>query len=276
MQENAGHPLTGSLDNAARVNQLFNFPIAGKEEDGWTPATGLFLGNDDALRDLVKAYGAYSWGSNDPHVAGSAFMIAYLTRLVWPVLGQYIMHQRVPNVSLDNIAFHRRGQGIDATGLIRPSFAALADDTASGHADTEVVPDVEALYARLKDWLFDANLRVVIAALRKAARASIKVSENAVGASCSQVFRELYDRAGDPHRVMREADRFFTDPHSLVYRQVAMEEFECGGKRGFFSRRAGCCLWWKAQPNNEYCSNCILLSREEQDAAIHYVLAHDG
>ena len=43
MQGNAGHPLADSLDNAARVNQLFNFPIAGKEEDGWTPATDLFL-----------------------------------------------------------------------------------------------------------------------------------------------------------------------------------------------------------------------------------------
>ena len=276
MLENTGHPLAHSLEGAGRVNQLFNFPFAGERDEGWTPATELFLGDEQAFGDLVRSYGAYSWGSTHPHVSGSAFMIAYLTRLVWPILGQYVMHHRVPNASLDNIAFHRQGQRVDATGLVRPSFALLPGDPAADHPDAQVMPDLVSLYDRLKEWLFDANLRVVIASLRRAARASIKVSENAVGASCSQVFRELYDRSGDPDNVVREGHRFFSDPESLVYRQVTMEIFEHQGMRGFFSRRAGCCLWWKAQPTNEYCSNCILLSREEQDVAIRYVLANNG
>ncbi len=274
--EGAGHPLADSLRRAGQANPLFNFPIAGRRGDGWVPASELFQGHDDALGDLVRTYGLYSWGSTHPHVAGSAFIIAYLTRLVWPVIGQYIMHRRVPMASLENIAFHREGQRIDATGLVRPVFAVLADDPASGHTDAEVVPCQDALYARLREWLFEANLRPVITALRRASRASIKVSENAVGASCSQVFRDLYDRSPDPDGVVREGHRFFSDPDSLVYRQVAMEIFEYQDMRGFFSRRAGCCLWWKAQPTNEYCSNCILLSREEQDAGIRQVLVNRG
>ncbi len=274
--DRSGYPLQDSLRQAGIVNPLFEFPIAGPSEEGWVPATTVFLDNDQALGDLVIAYGTYAWGSGHPHVAGSAFIIAYLTRLVWPVMGQYIMHHRVPLVSLDNIAFNRQGQRISSTGLVRPAFAALPNDPAAGNPDVRLVPDEDALYHQLKEWLFEANLRLVIKALRKAARASIRVSENAVGASCSQVFRELYDRHGDPKRVIREANRFFSDPDSLVYRQVTMEVFEDEGKRGFFSRRAGCCLWWKAQPTNEYCSNCILLSHEEQDAAIRTVLANDG
>ena len=276
MLDSAPHPLEDSLQYSGRVNSLFEFPIAGRPEDGWVPATALFLDDDQALQSLVIAYGTYAWGSNHPHVAGSAFMIAYLTRLVWPVIGQYIMHRRVPMASLDNIAFHWQGQRINATGLVRPTFAALPNDPAAGSPDVFVVPDENALYHRLREWLFEANLRLVITALRRAARASIRVSENAVGASCSQVFRELYQKCDDPERVVREGHRFFWDPHSMVYRQVTMEVFEDKGKRGFFSRRAGCCLWWKAQPTNGYCSNCILLSREEQDAAIRIVLANDG
>ena len=179
--DRSGYPLQDSLRQAGIVNPLFEFPIARLPAEGWIPAETVFLDNDQALGDLVIAYGTYAWGSSHPHVAGSAFIIAYLTRLVWPVIGQYIMHHRVPMVSLNNIAFHRQGQRISSTGLVRPAFAALPNDPAAGSPDVHLVPDEDALYHQLKEWLFEANLRLVINALRKAARASIRVSENAVG-----------------------------------------------------------------------------------------------
>ena len=77
-------------------------------------------------------------GSTNHHVAGSAFIIAYLTRLVWPVIGQYALERRVPNVL-------------------------LPDDPIVTHSDAVVVKDEAALYIRLNEWLFDDNLAKVIA-----------------------------------------------------------------------------------------------------------------
>ena len=64
--------------------------------------------DDDRLRDLVIGYGRDRWGTDNCHVAGSAFLIAYLTRLIWPVAAQYVLERRVPDVRLANLAFHWR------------------------------------------------------------------------------------------------------------------------------------------------------------------------
>jgi hypothetical protein len=114
---------------------------------------------------------------------------------------------------------------------------------------------------------------MVISALHRAARASIKVSRNAVAASCAQAFNRLYSVVDNPNTVAQEAHAFLSDPTSLVHREVTMEEFEHQGKRGLFSRRAGCCLWWRSEKSNDYCSNCVLLPQERQDERFREILA---
>ena len=271
-----GHPLAHSMRRASKLSALFDFPIRLEGQESWTSATDLFLGDDQGLSCLVMAYGRNAWMTSNRHVAGSAFIIAYLTRLTWPVIGQYVLERRVPKVTLDNITFHRDGQRIDVTAMLRPSFAVLPNDFSAGHPDAEVVADEAALFALLKEWLFDSNLSIIIPALRRAARASIKVSWNAVAASCAQAFNQLYDVMEEPAIVVRDAGDFFGDPSSPVYRQVAMEVFAHQGKQGFFSRRAGCCLWWRSERSNDYCSNCILLSREQQDTQFRQILEGRG
>ena len=94
-----------------------------------------------------------------------------------------------------------------------------------------------------------------------------------MAAALSQAFNRLYaasDRAGE---VVAAADTFFTDPDSPICGQLTMEEFRHGDRQGFFSRRRGCCLWWRSPRANDYCSNCILLPREEQDRRFREMLA---
>ena len=102
-----------------------------------------------------------------------------------------MLQRRVPKVSLDNVAFHNNGEGIDATALNHPSFARLPGDPAADHPDSDGVARKTDLYARLKEWMFDSNLTPVIDALHRAAGASVKVSQNAVANSCTQTFRWL-------------------------------------------------------------------------------------
>ena len=270
--DHATHPLIDSMGRAALLNPHFRLPLREPGQDGWTDATDLFLGDDERLRDLMLAYGRNAWGTTNRHAAGSAFIIAYLSRLTWPVIAQYVITRRVPLVSLDNIAFHQIGGRIDATALNYPSFAVLSNDPAAGPPDAEVLTDEAALYLRLKDWLFDSNVRLVIGALHQSGRASLKVSRNAAAASCSQAFNRLYALSDTPDQVVRDAEVFFGDIRSLLFGQLTMEVFEHQGKRGFFSRRAGCCLWWRSERSNDYCSNCILLSREQQDERFREML----
>ena len=269
---NGGHPLAESMRRAEALSGLFNLPVQDADQEGWLSARSLFQDDDQRLRGLVIGHGRDRWGTENRHAAGSAFIIAYLTRITWPLISQYVLERRVPNVRLDNLEFHWEGQRIDGTALNRPSFAVLPADPASGHPDAMVVADPAELYGRLKEWLFDGNLDIVIPSLRQAARASLKVSWNAVAASCAQAFRKLYETAEKPETVIQDAGAFFEDPSSPVYRQVSMEVFDHQGKQGFFSRRAGCCLWWRTEKSSDFCSNCILLTREQQDTRFRQTL----
>ena len=267
------HPLSESMARLGRISPYFQMPIRDPAESGWIGADKLFLTDDARLRDLVTAYGESYWGSTNRHVAGSAFIIAYWTRLVWPVIGQYVLEGRVPDVSLGNLAFHRTassfGSQIDATALTHPYFALLPNDPSVTHPDAVVVKDEAALYIALKQWLFDDNLTKVIEALNRAARASIKISQNAVAAACAQAFHRLYPLVENPDVMVQKASFLFNDQTSPVYGQVSMEVFKHQNKCGFFARRRGCCLAWRTGivngRANGYCSNCILVPREEQD-----------
>ena len=228
-------------------------------------ADSLFQDDDQRIEKLVMAHSRNHWDTDNRHVAGSAFIIAYLTRITWPLISLYVLERRVPDVRLDNLEFHWNGHRIDGTSIHHPSFAARPGDPASSHPDAVTAADIAELYARLKEWLFESNLKIVIPSLRRAARPSLKVSWNAVAASCAQAFNRLYEVAGIPRIVVQDAAAFFGDPSSPVYRQVTMEVFNHKGKQGLFSRPAGCCLWWRTDGVNNYCSNCVLLSREQQD-----------
>ena len=111
---------------------------------------------------------------------------------------------------------------------------------------------------------FKSNAEIVIGSLCRSVSASVKVSQNAVAASCAQALHRLYNHVEDKSQVLRDAETFFGDPSSPIYRQVSMEVIEHEGRSGFFARRAGCCLVWRTRGDNGYCSNCILQSREEQ------------
>ena len=267
------HPLAASLASARELGDFFSLPVRRDEDVGWTPARELFQGNDGRLAEMVSAYGQRAWDSTNRHVAASAFLVAYLSRVVFPVAGQYVLFQRAPNVSLDNLYFHWNGPAIDATGMGRLTFAALANDLATPHTDGTAVADYDALYAQLKIWLFEENLEPVIADLRRAAGASVKVSWNAVAAAFSQAFNRLYATSGRADEVVAAAETFLSDTDSPIYGQMTMEEFRHRDRWGFFSRRRGCCLWWRSPRANDYCSNCILLPRDQQDERFREMLA---
>lgn len=261
----AEHPLIHSLWEAGELDPYFDMPVSeDNEQPGWSPAATLFQAEDTSLRELVMGYGYERWGTTNNHVAASAFIMGYLTRLIYPMVGQYVLRRRVPRVSLENLIFHRTDGRIDATGLRRPQFAVLPNDPAVGHPDAEVLSSETELYRRLKDWVFKSNLEIVIASLCRSVPASFKVSQNAVAASCAQALHRLYWHVEDKSMVFKAAETFFGDQSSLLHRQVSMEVIQHKGKSGFFARRAGCCLVWRTRGDNMYCSNCILRPREEQ------------
>ena len=117
------HPLVRSLQEAGELDPYFDMPVSNVDETGWSPATALFGAGDTRLRELVMGYGHARWGATNNHVAASAFIIAYLTRFIYPMVGQYVLRRRVPRVTLENLAFHRTAGRIDATGLRQPRFA---------------------------------------------------------------------------------------------------------------------------------------------------------
>ena len=266
------HPLIDGMRQVGSINPFFDLPIRDPQQDGWISGEDLFLGNDQRLRYLVGTYGQVFWGTTNAHVAGSAFIIAYLTRLVWPVIGQWVREQRVPDVTLGNIVFHYVGDQIDATAMARPTFASVANGPNAGHKDRTVVADSEALYSQLKQWLLVANLDLVVESLRRAAGASVKISWNAAATACAQAFHHLYPVSETPETLVTHARKLFDDSSSPLHGQLTVETVTHQGRSGLFARRRGCCLAWRTERANGYCSNCILTPREQQDREFQEML----
>ena len=269
----ATHPLIDGMRRAGAIDRYFDLPIRDPQQDGWISGEDLFLGDDQRLRHLVQTYGQAFWGSTNTHVAGSAFIIAYLTRLVWPVIGQWVQEQQVPDVTLGNIVFHQIGNRIDATALARPTYATVANGPNAGHRDETIVADPEALYSQLKEWLLAANLELVVESLRRAAGASVKISWNAAATACAQAFHHLYPVSETPETLLTHARLLFDDSSSPLHGQLTVEAVTHRGRSGLFARRRGCCLAWRTQRANGYCSNCILTPREQQDREFLEMLA---
>jgi len=268
----ATNPLIDGMRRVGTIDRYFELPIRDPQQDGWISGEDLFLGNDQRLRHLVRTYGQAFWGTTNAHVAGSAFIIAYLTRLVWPVIGQWVREQQVPDVTLGNIAFHQSGDRIDATAMARPTFATVADGPNAGHEDRTTVADPEALYSQLKQWLLVANLNLVVESLRRAAGASVKISWNAAATACAQAFHHLYPVSETPETLVTHAHKLFEDSSSPLHGQLTMEAVTHQGRSGLFARRRGCCLAWRTERANGYCSNCILTPREKQDQQFQKML----
>ena len=270
--DHATHPLIDGMRRAGSIDRYFDLPIRDPQQDGWISGEELFLGNDQRLRYLVRTYGQAFWGSTNTHVAGSAFIIAYLTRLVWPVIGQWVLEQQVPDVTLGNIVFHQLGDRIDATAMARPTFATVANGPHAGHEDGTTVADQEALYFQLKQWLLMANLELVVESLRRAAGASVKISWNAAATACAQAFHHLYPVSETPEALVTHAHKLFDDPSSPLHGQLTVDAVTHQGRSGLFARRRGCCLAWRTDRANGYCSNCILTPREQQDREFQEML----
>ena len=194
--DNGGHPLVDSLRRGSALGSEFGLPVREAGQEGWIKASSLFQDDDQRLRDAVVGYGRNSFGTENRHLAASGFIIAYLTRLTYPLISQYVLERRVIDVSLSNVEFHVSNGRFDGTALSQPKYAALPGDPGSGHPDAQIVRDDAALYRRLKECLYESNLDVVIPSLRSAARASVKVSWNAVERTTKR--RATYD-----HRLQR-------------------------------------------------------------------------
>lgn len=270
------HPLTQGLNQAGALDSYLNLPVCDPSRGGWIAATHLFGNNRAGLREMVMKYGYESWGTTNNHVAASAFLVAYLARVIYPVVGQYVLRRRVPRATLANLAFHRRRGRIDATALRQPQFAVLPNDPAAGHPDAEVLDNEHDLYLRFKEWVFAANLDLVIEALHRSVPASLKVSQNSVAAACALAFHRLFSLVEDKDAVVNDADVFFRDSSSPLFGQVSMEVIEHQGKAGLFGRRAGCCLIWRTGESDGYCSNCVLRPKDEQNQRFREMLEGAG
>ena len=174
----------------AELGEEYDLPIRKPGEEGRLSALSLFLEDDQRLAEIVAGYGRGLLGTENRHLAASALIIAYLTGLVFQLLGQYVINRRAIYVSLENLEFHANGQRL---GFSRSLFGVLLNDPAAAHPDVEVVTDEAILYTRLKKQLGYANFGLAIPSLTKATGASPKVSWNAVAASCAQVFSWQYE-----------------------------------------------------------------------------------
>ena len=75
------HPRVESMGRAAALNDFFALPVRYPDPGRWIEAESLFQDDDGRLRNMIVGYGQARWGTDNPHLAGSGFIVKNNIRL---------------------------------------------------------------------------------------------------------------------------------------------------------------------------------------------------
>lgn len=183
-------------------------------------------------------------------------------------LGAALFHRerRVPSAAPDDLAFRldRSGEPVHVT-LLSTSFACLPDDPDADHPDAEVLPDEQALAARLRTDVV-AHARRFDAAFRPGMRIGPHLRWGTVTDvldsapwSAGMLDDDEASGARTSSLLLRDAE-----PPLLAGSQVYRGADDRG--RGFFSRRRHACCFAYRLPATEACFSCPRTSDAERCA----------
>ncbi len=223
-----------------------------------------FLDDDDLIDAAVAARGA-ALGSPAPGVAATLFLQGYAYRLAAPVLGAWVLHRRVPDVSAANVelAFHE-GLPVDVR--------LVADRVAGSPGDAlpdAVLIEADDLVGEVVRVLLDGRLMDLHDRLRQRHRLGATIARGALASQIGMALTHIDGHGPAPwQQVAGDAVDLFRRTRDRIGGEGPTGDvvvLDDGERVGMTWRRRTCCLVFCCA-GREACGGCSRRTDDERAA----------
>lgn len=253
--------LAETLLKAASVGLRFDLDTEWKG----SPEDRIFAAelSDAQMEHGVRLRGA-GLGTSDEKIAANMWFQWYCYRMAAPLLGAWLFHRRVPDVSAANIAFSYDEEGRPVTAALLQMRAYGLEGDRCADAELIAVPDLlpQIRKVLLEDHLFPLAERVRVRyrlgmpIMRGTMASQIGMSLTAIDANCAVPWEQV---ATDTLAVLgfTQADLKGLDKSGdIIFK-------ESQGRRGMTYRRGTCCLVYQI-PEKAKCGGCPLRDNDDR------------
>lgn len=232
--------------------------LAGRHLDAWTLATELADPSSERLERSLRRMGV-TLKTADRLVMMSLFFGSYVWQLSTAAIGSYLLTQRVPDISAENVAVHIADDGrVDEIRFLGGGFAALASDPSADHHDAVIVPHLAALRETLVRQLTSGHLEELILTLQGRRGLGARALWAQVEDRCVGAMLWLGKRLDSPLDVEAEALALSRTPPFVGTSGVLA--YEENGDRQLSLKRGFCCLSYRVEGKSA-CQTCPLRCR---------------
>ncbi|MCF7547489.1 IucA/IucC family C-terminal-domain containing protein [Pseudonocardia sp. WMMC193] len=225
---------------------------------GWRPAR-TFLDEDlPAFIDAGRRVRGTSTG-----VSGSLFVLAYARRLIWPVLGEYLLHGRRVDPTWPNVMVDADEEG----GSFRIGFRTATVPSTTSTTSSAIEEVVSAL--------LDGHLEQVVEQVHRETRVGNRVLWGDVAVALAQVFMALSWSSPDRSILLstaREALDARPRLRGLVELDTVRHPSGLGTPCWMVVWRRTCCLAFRCGSEHDrapYCGTCPLVGLDDRLARFH-------
>ena len=250
-------PLTAAYDRLTEVFPTLQVVenTAPQTGEGWVTAAQLAAGGPEA-EDFVawdEAQIRRDYGQQGrPDVVASFALHRYAFPLCLLVTVPWFLHRRVPRIPVDAVSYHR---DLGRLSVRIDEFACLPGDPAEHSAGARVVPDEEALRARVRESVAE-HLAPVLEGFRPRVRRGTRALWGMASDEITEGVWYVGRLLGEEQRARREAAALLpggTAPYArgAGFRELAGAQGEVLQTRD----RASCCMYYTLRPEDT-CVTC--------------------
>ncbi len=260
------HPLTQTFAKMRRVGDHLRMALVADSQ--LHDPRALFSAESPHLMAFVADAQA-TLCTAAPPIVTSSLLQRYSWGVVVFALGSYLIDQRVPLLSLDNLRVANTHGG-NYVECVTGRFAALPNDPAADHPDALILPDDAALQTHLRQSL-ETHFAWVIAQITQQIGGKPKGLWLTVADRCAGVLiwlMQTLDPLVSAEKIECELDALLHVPNSpLNHEQVGLFTLTHETKTKAFLDRATCCYWYKMEAGGT-CDSCPRLPKPERNARL--------
>ncbi|MEM7344381.1 MAG: (2Fe-2S)-binding protein [Chloroflexota bacterium] len=256
-------------ETVCRVNQFLDFldvQFDVPNRPNWIEPKKYFAPNSTKLATM-RTETQQRLRTDAANIVGSSILQAYQWPIIVVAIASYLLDQRVPDLSLDNVRLNFVNQdNIVKIGLQSGRFTALPSDPARDHPDATVVINQDALRLTLRTEI-ENHLGLIIEQLCCQFGAHPRGLWLAVSDRCASTLIWLMqeiDGLVDPPTIENEIDLLMKVPGTLLYsKPIGLFTLTYAENTYSFSKRATCCYLFKVKENS-YCATCPRLKKRKR------------